>query len=325
MKVLPADAVTPIKLATHTAKVAATPIASALLGVAAIVNASVDMMYYDVRALTPAEFAKLSGSLLAQGTALIVEPGRGAERIDIMSGDEFIEEQSKGRSSIKTVAVPGVGSTSIAAAALARNVADTLEEPVAAIVPGYGAVDLLADACGGWYVLGANNALLDMAEQVKAMGYERSAALSDNAGALTQVKVADTGVEWPSPMALLLNEASEVLTLQKLFIGRNNLQLLVGHSKGCLSLAFALNAIARSNSTRLPNDLHVVTMGCVTYFPARVKTSQYLGELDMLGRANSRRGLDRVTLRGKMHSLNSQFPTSVNVAEVLRHAGVAQA
>lgn len=322
MNSLIADAVAPLKQATHAATEAATPSASALLGVAAIWNTAVDMMYYDVGALTSGESDKLSDSLLAQGTVLIVQPGKGPDHIEIMKGDDFVDAQGNGCSSIQALAVPGVGSTSVAAAALARNVADVLQEPVAAIVPGYGAVDLFADACGGWYVLGANNAIFDIAAQVKAMDYEKSGAVSNKAGDATLGGVFHSGVEWPSPMALLLNEASEVVTLRKLFAQANNLKLLVGHSKGCLSLAFALNAVVRSGFNNFHADLHAITMGCVTYFPKEIKTSQFLRSLDMLGRANSRWDLVRIPLPGKTHSLNSQIPTSVHVAEVLRQAGV---
>jgi hypothetical protein len=325
MSMLSVLAAEPLKQATRAATVAATPGTWPLLGAAAAWNTWWDKKYYDLPALTEDELAQLKGSLLAQGTVLIVQPGRGPNRIETMSGDKFIDAQKNGTSPIKALVLPGVGGTSLAAAALARNAADALREPVAAIVPGYGSIDLFADMWGGWYVLGVNNRLLDLADQVEALGYQSSGAFTGTQGDATANFVFNTGSDWPSPMALLLNETSEVNMLKDLFSGANNLKLLVGHSKGCLSFAFALNAVVRSGSAKLRSDLHVVTIGCVTHFPEEVKKSQFLGTEDRLGRMNSRPRVPRVSLLGKKHSLNSEFPTSVNVAEVLRLAEVARA
>ncbi|WP_136416428.1 hypothetical protein [Herbaspirillum sp. ST 5-3] len=309
------------KYAAHVATKAVTPLASALHGVMSIWNAAVDIMYYDVTALKPAELSMLSASMLSQGTVLIVPPGIASARIEMLSGEDFIAAQQTGKPLVKALIVPGVGSTAIAAAALARNVADFLNQPVAGVVPGYGAADFLADACGGWFVLGTNNAVLDIAEQVRALGYGKSAQLTKDKAAITPDYMDAARNEWPSPWALLLDESSEVLMLRKLFSRPNSLALLVGHSKGCLSLAFALNAIAQANSNTLPANPHVVTIGCVAYFPEHISTSQYLGSLDVLGYANSRRDLRRSYLPGRTHSLNSLFPTSVRVADVLMKAG----
>lgn len=318
-------AVEPLKEATRAATVAATPATWPLLGVMAAWNTWWDKKFYDLPALTENEQSQLQETLLAQGTVLIVEPGRGPNRIKIMSGNKFIDAQENGTSPIKTLVLPGVGGTSLASAALARNVADALREPVAAIVPGYGSIDLFADMWGGWYVLGVNNRLLDMAEEVEALGYKKAGELSGFQADFTAGHVFRTGSDWPSPMAVLLNETSEVNMLKDLFSGKNNLELLVGHSKGCLSLAFALNAVVRSGSEKLQPNLHVITIGCVTHFPAEVKKSQFLGTEDRLGHRNSRPRVPRIPLPGKEHSLNSDFSTSVNVAEVLRLAGVARA
>ncbi|HJV53588.1 MAG TPA: hypothetical protein VJ652_19125 [Noviherbaspirillum sp.] len=315
----------PFKEGVHAAKVAATPGAVALSGLAAQWNAGIDMLYYDVQALTPQEFVKLSGMLLSQGTVLIVRPRRDdADGVDVINGNDFVTHQRTGKSSTDTLVVPGVGSTSIAAASLARNVADTLSKPVAAIVPGYGAADLLADACGGWFVLGANNSLLETAAKVNAMGFKKSAGTSEAAGEATVGGAEILGNYWPSPMGLLLNETNEADVLQDLFSAENNLKLLVGHSKGCLALAFALNAVAARNVTNITRDLQVVTIGCVTYF-SKIKTThlhQFLGSLDVLGVSNSRHDLAYTCLAGKTHSLNSRLPTSVRVADVLHLAKV---
>lgn len=325
MSILTAYAVQPLKAVTHVATAAATPGAWSFLGGAALWNTSLDRIFYDIPALAPAELATLTGPLLAQGTILVVHPQGRKSRIEIMCGNDFVAAQRNGTSTITTLVVPGIGGTSIAAAALARNVANALHAPVAAIVPGYGAVDLLADAFGGWFVLGVNNRLLDLADQVEALGYKQSGESTGLQGDATANFVFNTGSDWPSPMALLLNEASEVIILRELFREANKLELLVGHSKGSLSLAFSLNAVERNGSAKLQNGLHVVTIGCVTHFPEAVKKTQFLGSDDALGRRNSRCNVPRILLPGKRHSLNSEYSTSVIVADVLKQALAARA
>lgn len=284
------------------------------------------MLYYDVQALTPQELVKLWGLLLSQGSALIVHPRRdGADGVEVIKGNDFVSDQKDGKSSVDTLAVAGVGSSPIAAAAFARNVADALGKPVAAIVAGFGAADLLADACGGWFVLGANNALLDTAAQADASGLREGAKATNAAGEATANRSKSLGYYWPSPMNLLLNETNEVNILHDLLSGKNSVKLLVGHSKGCLALAFTLNDLAAANVRNIADDVHIVTIGCVTYFSSNIQKTQlhqYLGSLDVLGASNSRRNLAYTTLVGKTHSLNSRVPTSVSVAEVLRLANV---
>lgn len=53
--------------------------------------------------------------------------------------------------SANALAIAGVGSSALGAAAFARNVADGLGEPVAAVVSGYGLADVLTEALGGFF------------------------------------------------------------------------------------------------------------------------------------------------------------------------------
>jgi hypothetical protein len=256
-----AYAAAPLKLGTHAVVESVKPSAVALSAGAAIRNATFDSMYYDLPALTLEELRKISGSLLAQGTVLMVKHSASKNGIDIATAKEFIASQKKKNFRIKTLVVPGVGSSALGAAALGRNVADYLGEPVAAIVPGYGAVDVLADASGGWYVLGANNVLLDMASRNEARGFKGSAEVSKEAAAATNVSVFNADTDWPSPMALMLNEASDVSVLRDIFKSNHGIRLLVGHSKGCLAIAFALHDFVQNSSQELPADFHVITIG----------------------------------------------------------------
>lgn len=318
-------AVSPLKPVIRSAEKNAEPSAKALSWFASIRNATLDALFYDVPALTDDERAYLSRNLLAQGTVLIVQPGRRGNGIRAMTAREFIDGRAGIDVPIKTVVVPGVGSSSLGAGALGRNVADALNQPVAAIVAGYGALDVIADACGGWHILGANNMLLSMAAHNEASGFQNHAAVSRSAAGVTHDRVFAMDTDWVSPLGAMLDEASDVSVLRNLFKSKNGINLLVGHSKGCLAAAFALHDIAyRDGHENLPDDLHVITIGCVTDFPQGVRSSQFLGFNDVLGHGNSRWWLPRTYLFWKTHGLNRFGLTSMKVSTILDHAGVTK-
>ena len=71
---------------------------------------------------------------------------------------------NKGRK-VRTASITGVGSSALGTAAFAWNVSTALNEPVAAIVPGYGLADILPQALGGWFGFGVENFLRRVGQQ----------------------------------------------------------------------------------------------------------------------------------------------------------------
>ena len=73
-------------------------------------------------------------------------------------------------------------------------------------------------------------------------------------------------------------------------------ETLLGHSKGCLSMAFALQAVAAEPTRRhfeRARDIAVITTGAVVAFPEGLnRLQQYLGALDWFGGMNSRPRLE---------------------------------
>jgi hypothetical protein len=163
-----------------------------------------------------------------------------------------------------------------------------------------------------------------MAAHHEASGRHSNAAASNALAGATHHSVVATDSDWFSPLGAMLGEASDVDVLRNIFSSTNGIQLLVGHSKGCLAMAFALHDIAlREGAEKLPQDLHVVTIGCVTNIPLGITASQFLGTHDALGHANSRWWLPRTYLLGKTHSLNRLWSLFMNVAMILELAGVS--
>ena len=116
-------------------------------------NQLLDDLFYDVGSLTPAERKDLSPSVDREGTLIVVSPSaarrgirhyRNSWRMLEAEGDE-----------VAGVAIAGVGRSVLGTAALARNVADAVGGDIVGLVSGYGVSDLLSEALGGWFFLGA--------------------------------------------------------------------------------------------------------------------------------------------------------------------------
>jgi hypothetical protein len=110
-------------------------------------NAALDALFYDVGAVTAKETPEVAFWLAREGATFVVPPtGKGELRVFLTPDDLFREG-----SGVAALAMAGVGSSALGAAAFARNVADALEEPVAAVVSGYGLADVVTEAIGGYF------------------------------------------------------------------------------------------------------------------------------------------------------------------------------
>lgn len=107
----------------------------------------------------------------------------------------------------------------------------------------------------------------------------------------------------------------------------SKIKLLIGHSKGNLSIENALEGLhqlAETSGKPVLCNPKVVTLGAVTYFCPDVKkpVHQFLGEIDAIGRLNSRPEVQRTWVPRAGHSLNQILPWHMPVADLLRKAGV---
>ncbi|MBI1181717.1 MAG: hypothetical protein GC201_14290, partial [Alphaproteobacteria bacterium] len=266
-------------------------------------NVMLDEFFYDVGALealwlAAAPFADKEGSLL------IVPPTGGG---DIEHFADLGEYAAGGGESVRTVAVAGVGSSALGTAALARNVADAVGEPVCGLVSGYGVADVMSEALGGWFIFRRRN-LIDHAVE--------------EAGAVFQnIAMPGTGLDAPLTD---VSGSPDTLTLFRLLAdGRFPVERLVGHSKGNLVIADTLYALVdwlHGLGRPAPADLHIVTVSAMVYMPnAFRRVTDVMGEIDWFGRLNSSPALEPdVVVPGAWHHTNPALPHALKVTEALK-------
>jgi len=288
-------------------------------------NSLLDVVFYDVGALSTEERLALSTYVSPQGSVLIVYPRNAARPIRALTPVTFADEQLDGANDrVSTIVVAGVGSSAIGTAALARNVADYLDTPVAGIVSGYGLADVVSEALGGWFVFGARNALREIVARVLE-AYELKDHVRDPESHRDMKARLTSATASPDDRFLdrFLYGSPDSTTLLYLLLrlGRN-LRLLVGHSKGNYSIENALEGLVGSwqgASTSASYDLDVVTLGAVIWFPPEfAELHQFIGRIDYFGMLNSRIFAQRITVPGAWHSLNSALPGHLSVEHALR-------
>jgi hypothetical protein len=226
-------------------------------------------------------------------------------------------QQAPGSDAVEAFVVAGVGSTAIGTAALARNVADALERPVGGIVSGYGLSDVLSEALSGFFVFGAKNALRQTFARVLDASGLPDHVRDDRTHDDLKAELAEVGV-----LDHFIYGSPDSTTLLYLLVKLGPaIKLLVGHSKGNLSIENALEGVldAAVHSTAAPDrNVCIVTLGAVLDFPAEYSNvHQFLGDVDVLGMVNSRPFIPFEGVPGAWHSLNETLPGHVTVSEVL--------
>lgn len=103
-----------------------------------------DELYYNVGILTETESIQVKA--LAKGTVIVMSP----EDNEVYIGD--IAEEMIINGQIKTISVPGVGSSSIGAAAFAKHIATIRNEYVAGITTGYGDYSIGSEGYQGYFI-----------------------------------------------------------------------------------------------------------------------------------------------------------------------------
>lgn len=271
-------------------------------------NAVLDWLFYDVGVVTHSEAIALSPWLAAEGAILYVPP-TGAGQLEVCASiDDFAAAFAN---KVHTVAVAGVGSSALGAAAFARNVADAIGEPVAAVVSGYGLADLATEALGGFFLFGAANSLRH--------GFEWLDRLRES-GAVADPGTSKAGAETGSPM----QRSKDTRTVQALLSHKAlKLKLLIGHSKGNLVISEALFQMKALDATRLKQiakQMLIVTVSAKIAMPPDFEhIVDIIGQIDGFGALNSRWDLGtEVTVPFAWHHTNTELPMHLPVTETLR-------
>ncbi|MCZ8181204.1 MAG: cell envelope biogenesis protein OmpA [Rhizobium sp.] len=268
-------------------------------------NTGIDALYYDVKALSADETFYISDSIASEGLIMIVPPSGGGMLTLCESVEEF---RLRGGKDVRALAVAGIGGSAIGAAAFARNVADAIDAPVAAVVSGYGLGDIVNEAIGGAFLfgwLGHIRSNLEVIDDV--VGRPKLGAYGKrDEDADSQRK---TGLD-ADTVATLLADPSLSFTL------------ITGHSRGNRVIADALYALKGTDPGRietLANATRIVTFGGRIKMPeAFTDVIDVVGELDWFGELNSRPKIEtdiKVPFCG--HSTNTDLPGALRVTSIL--------
>ena len=268
-------------------------------------NVLLDALFYDVHVIGGEEAADLAPWKAGEGMILIVPPS-GAGRVTVCSTVETYFDA--GGDEIATLTVAGVGSSALGTAAFARNVADAIGRPVAAVVSGYGLADLVTEATGGFLWFAGLTSLHDMWERLdRSFDWMRSAATDPRAGGADPV-VAD-------------RDADVVLALLK--DGRAKFDLIVAHSKGNMVVGEALHALQREDrvrSDRIGETVHIVSISSRLQMPRSCRqVTEIIGRWDLIGAFATRRDAPPdVVVPDAWHHTNTELLGHLPVTKVLK-------
>jgi hypothetical protein len=275
-------------------------------------NVLLDALFYDVRVVTREEAAVLSPSKAGEGAILIVPPS-GADPLTVCSTVESFVDA--GGAEISTLTVAGVGSSALGTAAFARNVADAVGKPVAAVVSGYGLADLVTEATGGFLWFAGLTTLHDLWGRLdRSLDWMREAASDPLAGGSDPV-VAE-------------RDADVVLALLK--DGRLGFDLIVAHSKGNMVVGEALHALQREDrvrSDRIGETVHIVSISSRQQMPRACKqVTEIVGRWDLIGNFATRRdGPPDVVVPDAWHHTNTDLVGHLPVTSLMRDVLAAEA
>lgn len=273
-------------------------------------NTILDWLFYDVELLTEEERATLIHDRNIEGSILVVWPtgGQGVRKFE-----DYAALRSEPGKLLQRFTIAGVGSSDVGAAAFARTLADHYQEPVGAIVAGYGVSDLLSEALGGWFVLGTANRVLKLYQD----------ALQSHQPTTAPKSLPSTNTKAEIPEAAVSSLSNDTLTLLRLLKDDDReILTIAGHSKGCLSIAYALEALAvGSDNTALAKakNTRIITTGAIIALPSKFSNAgQYLGAIDWFGALNSRLDVSHKKVGGAWHHLNTALPMHMSFSQVLR-------
>lgn len=282
------------------------PMRNAALEIWRLRNTGLDALFYDIKALTAEETFYISDAIAAEGLIMIVPPTGGGMLTLCDSVDEYL---LRGGRDVHVLAVAGIGGSAAGAAAFARNVADAVGAPVAAVVSGYGLGDILTEAMGGAFFFGPLGFLRNDLEVIDDMvGRPHFGAYQER----------HLQVDAPRRASLDADTVETLLAHPDL-----SFTLLTGHSKGNRVLSEALYSLkeeAPEQLAALGRKARIVTFGArITMPPAFADVVDVIGEFDWYGEINSRPRIEtdiRVPRAG--HSTNTDLPLCLFVTRTLK-------
>ncbi|MET0137591.1 MAG: hypothetical protein ABW192_04325 [Sphingobium sp.] len=236
-------------------------------------NAALDALFYDVKSITEQEVRDLAFWLAREGAVIHVPPSGGPPLTVHTDHRVFLAEHGP---TVGAVAIAGVGSSALGSAAFARNVADAIGRPEAAVVSGYGLADVVTEAMGGWFWFGGLNSARHLFERLDSF-----------TKLFTKSEATSTSIE-----AGLVRMSKDTETLIALLLDpRLDADLLIGHSKGNLVVSEALYAIEERHPAHLQRltDKQIVTVSAKVGMPPSFhRILDIMGEQDGFGAMNSR-------------------------------------
>ncbi len=256
-------------------------------------NTFLDNFFYDTDSLTKEETERLTSEKNPEGSIIVISPKKNNTPYTVYkNATEFVNSE---HNAITRFTIAGVGSSDLGGSALARNVADYFDTPVGAIIAGYGMKDLMQEALGGWFGLG----------QANKKSYIKEALHQED-----DIEFVTGSPDSTTLLNLLGNK-------------KINIELLLSHSKGCLSVADALfGLMSLSSDSKLikerTENMKIVTAGAVINLPNQFHhVFQFLGDYDWFGRINSRVGLGFDKIAGAWHHTNTNLPLSMSIMDLL--------
>ena len=273
-------------------------------------NAFLDALFYNIANIREEERPELAFWLAREGSIILVPPSGGAKLRLCLDREDFFRA---GGAEAAALAVAGVGSSALGAAAFARDVADAIGAPVAAIVSGYGLADAVTEGMGGFFWFGALNGIRHAFEGLDriARGFsaiERSIEAADGVRSL--------GLSEDTAAIIALLEDK-----------RSRFDLLAGHSKGNLVISEALYAIDADRprlAAALARRCRIVTISARIGMPPRFhRVIDVMGEWDTFGALNSRPDIPAdYVVPNAWHSTSHEFPfgMGIDVTKVLKTA-----
>ncbi len=202
---------------------------------------------------------------------------------------------------VEAIAVTGVGSSALGAAAFAWNVSEALHKPVAAIVPGFGLADLVPQALVGWLGFGMLDFLRRTTETTLTAVAPDLAKIGRSLCLTALPKPFPSGTPESDILHAILKAAPQI-------------KRLYAHSKGAFCLRNAIRDLPPGRTA----DLHVTTFGCCVAEETSANYNQILGTIDGLGQLNSWGALPEQWINA-WHSTNTLLPMTMHVGELLSH------
>jgi hypothetical protein len=315
------------------------PFVEPLLRMFRLTNTALDVLFYDVGALTAALWAKgtrvdtglaansaaaphpletldLSALTNPSGSVIVVDANLAPYVKEPYRDMKQFFDYAKGPegAGLHTLAITGVGSSAFGSVAFAWDISAALGEPVAAVVPGYGLADVVPQALGGWFGFEMYDVLQTATQEWLAHVAPRLARIGKDLALSTPGRqLAPTG----APVFRQGSAASD--DLHAILQNVPGISRLVGHSKGALAIENAL----RSLSPARTDNLSVLTFGCVISEDlGHQNYVQYLGWIDALGILNSSGHVPEFR-PFTHHSTNTFIPLSMPVAKLM--SGVREA